>query len=209
MEFVFELLVENKETCKTKEIDLTLGYDDAKDELLSLITDEQIAEEINLEKPVREDYESNEDFEEAMEEYKDELEDYRNDMEYEDFDKFLEIISIDNSFKIEVESFEELESVINTIEEIVDEDDWIIVYAIHKNTYNDLEKAVSIYTSGDYYWYSNMDLEDVVEEKIDSGVWGEIPDNIRYYLDIEKMARDLSHEGYVYDSEVNGVIYVY
>lgn len=39
-------------------------------------------------------------------------------------------------------------------------------------------------------------LEAYVEELLDEGVLGDMPDNLKHYFDCAKMARDLSCEGY-------------
>lgn len=66
--------------------------------------------------------------------------------------------------------------------------------------------ALEIYERGEYTYYSGMTLEDVAEEFVDEGGFGNIPDNIRYYIDYSAIARGLEFDGYT--ETANGVIYM-
>lgn len=44
--------------------------------------------------------------------------------------------------------------------------------------------------------YRNMSLEEVAEEMVDEGLFGDIADNIKCYIDYERIARDLDIDGY-------------
>lgn len=44
--------------------------------------------------------------------------------------------------------------------------------------------------------YRNMKLEEVAEEMVEEGLFGDIADNIKCYIDYERIARDLSFDGY-------------
>jgi hypothetical protein len=44
--------------------------------------------------------------------------------------------------------------------------------------------------------YYVEDLTELAEQFIDDGLFGDIPDNIRNYLDTERMGRDLGFDGY-------------
>lgn len=211
--FSLEITVKNKMNHKTDTIDLFTGYDDVKESLIKMVGDEQIKKVLDLEKPIRQDYEDEGEYNEAIEEYENELEgaieDYIVDIDFEDFDNFLEIAYEEGSFKVGLDNFGDVGDIASKIEEVSDDDDWRIVLAIYNSTYNDLSQAIDTYSGGDYQWYADMDMEEVVEQQIDEGIWGEIPSNIRHYLDIEAMARDLRHDGYHYDDEANGVICTY
>lgn len=55
--------------------------------------------------------------------------------------------------------------------------------------------------------YPNMKLRDLAEQFLDDGLFGDIPENLRFYIDQELVARDL---GYDYSEIViDGVDYVY
>lgn len=44
--------------------------------------------------------------------------------------------------------------------------------------------------------YQNMNLEEVAEEMVDEGLFGDIADNIKCYINYELIARDLNIDGY-------------
>lgn len=208
-----EITIRNLDTKEEETIDLMNDLETVKEMLVNLITDEQIENELDLDKPDISDYDNKEEYQEAIEEFEealeDELQNYKDDIEFSDLDNFLEIISENGSFNTDCKDLEDIENLVSEMEEISSTDDWRAILAIYNNVTSDLTQAIEIFNSGDFYWFADMDMEDVVDYQIDNGIWGEIPSNIRNYLDLEAMARDLSHDGYSYDDEANGVIAVY
>lgn len=71
----------------------------------------------------------------------------------------------------------------------------------------DYKEALDVFESGDYQFYSDMTIEQVAEELVDEGCFGEIPDAIKFYIDYEAIGRDLSIDGYHETSK--GVVKVY
>jgi antirestriction protein len=57
-----------------------------------------------------------------------------------------------------------------------------------------IEKALCYYE--DVLIYEEMSMTDLAEQMLDEGVFGQIPDSIRSYIDCEAIARDLRHDGY-------------
>jgi len=55
--------------------------------------------------------------------------------------------------------------------------------------------------------YEDMNLEDVAYQLVEDGCFGEIPESLSSYIDYEKIARDLDHDGYDYDVDKNCVFY--
>ena len=48
----------------------------------------------------------------------------------------------------------------------------------------------------DVEYYPELTLEDLAEEFVDDGIFGDIPESIKPYIDYEKIGRDLSFDGY-------------
>lgn len=48
----------------------------------------------------------------------------------------------------------------------------------------------------DVVFYPGMTLEDVASELVDEGIFGNLNDTIKSYIDYEKLARDLGFDGY-------------
>lgn len=68
-------------------------------------------------------------------------------------------------------------------------------------------EAVEIFEKVDEIeFWKNMSLEDVAEELVDEGCFGEIPAPIRNYIDYKAIARDLNIEGYCETSW--GTVYI-
>lgn len=57
----------------------------------------------------------------------------------------------------------------------------------------------------DVTFYEGMTLEDVAADMVDEGLFGNIPDQLKYYIDYAAIARDLSCDGYREESD--GVFY--
>lgn len=55
--------------------------------------------------------------------------------------------------------------------------------------------------------YELESLEDLAEQFIEEGLFGEIPENIRFYLDVEAIARDLGMD--YSEIRLNGTNYIY
>ena len=93
----------------------------------------------------------------------------------------------------EYENVNDLNDLASQLDELDGHDTEKIVYLL-ENIGLDRDEALKQYEDVDYY--PNMTLSDVAEEMVDEGLFGEISENIRPYLDFEKLGRDLSFDGY-------------
>lgn len=59
-----------------------------------------------------------------------------------------------------------------------------------------LNREEALENHEDVIFYSGMTLQDVAYELIEDGVFGELTDTIKGYIDYAKLARDLSIDGY-------------
>lgn len=85
--------------------------------------------------------------------------------------------------------------------EKMDEDDLLRVdYLLYDG--EDLDYALDHYE--DVQMYKAMDLTDVAEELVGEGLFGEIPEAIKPYIDYAYLGRDLRHDGY---TELGGHTY--
>lgn len=53
----------------------------------------------------------------------------------------------------------------------------------------------------DVIFYEGMSLAEVAEELVDEGVYGEVSESLKYYIDFEKLGNDLSYDDYYETSE--------
>lgn len=68
------------------------------------------------------------------------------------------------------------------------------VFAIMESTGDSLEEAVNRREA--YEFYDVSTLEDLAEELVDDGVWGDVNDTLKGYIDFEKLGNDLEYDGY-------------
>ncbi|WP_432775644.1 antirestriction protein ArdA [Brevibacillus gelatini] len=62
---------------------------------------------------------------------------------------------------------------------------------------DNVEEVVRLLESGDYSAYFDVDnLCDVAAEMVDEGCFGSVPSSLSYYIDYEKIARDLKMDGW-------------
>lgn len=61
------------------------------------------------------------------------------------------------------------------------------------------EEALEKYE--DVIFYPDMTLQDVASELVEEGIFGDLTDTIKGYIDYDKLARDLSFDGY-YETEI-------
>ena len=77
-------------------------------------------------------------------------------------------------------------------------------YLYDNNNYSELQDCIDNIDAVSFY--QGMTLEDVAEELVQEGCFGDIPESIRNYIDYEAIARDLGFDGYNETSE--GVFFV-
>jgi antirestriction protein len=81
----------------------------------------------------------------------------------------------------------------------LDEDDKLkFNYLVEYLSY-DIDEAFDNYQ--DVIFYDGMTLTAVAEELVDEGLFGEVSDNLKWYLDYEAIARDLERDGYTETSD--------
>lgn len=58
----------------------------------------------------------------------------------------------------------------------------------------DIEEALRFYDNVTFY--ENMTLKEVAEELVDEGIFGDVSNKLKYYIDFEKLAKDLELDDY-------------
>lgn len=97
-------------------------------------------------------------------------------------------------FKIdEHDDLEELNEQAEQLDSI-DEVEQERVFFLMDNEGLDLEDALDKWE--DVMFYDNMTLEDLAYQFVDEGLFGDIADTIKNYIDYEAIARDLGMDGY-------------
>lgn len=92
-------------------------------------------------------------------------------------------------FKIEeYDSLTELNALAATLETMDEDDVKKAVFLVNEQGY-DFKEALARVNEVDYY--PDMTLKDLAEQFIDEGLYGEIPDSIASYIDIDAIASDL------------------
>ncbi len=105
---------------------------------------------------------------------------------------------------LEISEYDSIEELNELAEELEALDDYDLekVGAIMEAHGCDLREAID--NIDNYKYYSNTTLEDLAYEFVEEGLFGDIPESIRNYIDYEAIARDLGYDGYT-ETE-NGVI---
>lgn len=70
----------------------------------------------------------------------------------------------------------------------------IAIMIVSSNT--DISDDLSIFDGNEYHYYDKMTLNEVANELVDEGLYGEIPENIRRYIDYTAIGEDLGNDGY-------------
>ena len=65
-------------------------------------------------------------------------------------------------------------------------------------------EALDIFNGGAYVYYHEMSLADVAGELVDEGCFGNVPEDIKNYIDYDAIGYALSNDGYTETS--NGVV---
>ena len=69
-----------------------------------------------------------------------------------------------------------------------------IIYLLKNVVSNDWQYALEHYE--DVVFYKDMTLEDVARDLVEEGLFGDISDNIKNYIDFELLGNNLSTDGY-------------
>ena len=93
----------------------------------------------------------------------------------------------------EYDNLRELNEFSKHLEELSDFDQEKVIFLIEELGYS---RSESLKYYEDVIFYENMTLRDVAYDLVDEGVFGDIADSIKCYIDYESIARDLSIDGY-------------
>lgn len=107
---------------------------------------------------------------------------------------------------LKVGEYENLSNLNETMDDLSRLQDYEIeeVEAIMEAQGVSLEKALEIQQEGDFIYYSGVEsFEDLAEMFVSEGCFGEIPENLQYYIDYEKIGRDLKYD---YTQTKNGFL---
>lgn len=98
-----------------------------------------------------------------------------------------------------IDEYENIFTLNERVEEInnLNEDEQTAVVAVITATGCDVDEALRIVKDDAYQLYFCDSLIELAEEFVDEGLFGDIPDSIKAYIDYEKIARDLEIDGYV------------
>ncbi len=98
------------------------------------------------------------------------------------------------NFRIEeFENLSELNNFVQRLSELYEHDQEKVIYLINCNCY---KRPEALERYADVIYYEKMTLEEVAEEMVEDGMLGNLSDAVKGYLDFEKIARDLSFNGY-------------
>lgn len=133
------------------------------------------------------------------------------DLPCDNFDTVFDVIGHDEYFITDYEC--EIPSIfisenarLETLNELAEQLDDLSTYelrvlkAICEAHTSNLREALDIVSDETYLFYEVEDMNEFVEVLIDEGCFGDIPSNVRNYLDYSKIARDLEFDGFTLTS---------
>ena len=104
------------------------------------------------------------------------------------------ITDYEADFRIEeFEKLSELNTFVESLSEFDEHNQEKVIYLINCIGYKRQDAREKI---EDVIYYQDMTLEEVAEEMVEDGMLGTLSDTVKGYLDFEKIARDLSFDGY-------------
>lgn len=112
----------------------------------------------------------------------DEMEVFINDTDIEGID-------------LEIDENDNLEELNEMVEELQNLDEYDLekveaIIEVHNVTIKEAIEDIDNYT-----YYSNTTLKDLAYDFVEEGLFGDIADNLKNYIDYEAIARDLSYDG--------------
>lgn len=134
--------------------------------------------------------------EELFEHTREQLEDINEDMSYYNLEEYMitEWEWEDTEY-FKLSEWENLDKLVERVEELseLDSSEEMIVAAYMENG-SDFEYAIEHKEDGTVYFEATKML-DIAYEAVDNGLYGSIPENIKFYIDYEAIARDIYLEG--------------
>lgn len=123
-----------------------------------------------------------------------------------DCDDELFITDYEAPFKIdEYDSIEKINEKAQRIDDL-DEEEQDVLEAYLDDVSDNFDEALRVVENGDYTIYGSCDtVEELAEEFVDNGCYGEVPDGLRFYIDYDAIARDMEMNGTYVESNM-GVI---
>jgi len=104
------------------------------------------------------------------------------------------ITDYEADFRIdEFENLDELNGFVESLAALDEHSQEKVIYLINCVGYRRQDALDSL---EDVIYYQGMTLEEVAEEMVEDGMLGNLSDTVKGYLDFEKIARDLSFDGY-------------
>ena len=117
--------------------------------------------------------------------------DHTRNFDYEISQCFITDYEADFSIE-EYDNFSELNSFVEQLNELDEYEQEKVIYLLEQG----YSRQDALEQQDDVIFYKGMTLEDVAEELVEEGCFGSLTDTIKGYLDYEKLARDLSIDGY-------------
>lgn len=105
----------------------------------------------------------------------------------------------------EYDNLDRLNDAAAALEELEDYEKTTLI-AILESEDSKLDEALETLANEKFVFYSDVDLEELAEQFVDEGIFGEISSNLVQYIDYSSIARDLSFEGYI-ETSVGVIIY--
>jgi len=102
----------------------------------------------------------------------------------------------------EYDSLQQLNEFTQKLEDMDDYDQHKLLYLINHSGH---ERKEALESYEDVEFYQGQSLEDLAGDFVDEGLYGDVPDKIKPYIDYEKLGKDLGFDGYNETSE--GVFY--
>lgn len=103
-------------------------------------------------------------------------------------------------FHIEIDEYEGLEQLNNLAKELDELDSYelkVLEAIIESEHCSDISEALDLLREENYIFHEACDLLELAETFIEEGIFGEIPNSIKGYIDYEKIADDLRLDGYI------------
>ncbi len=111
-----------------------------------------------------------------------------------------------NSFKLYgYESLDKLNKLATRIDELCSDDHAIKILQSASEVYTNIDEVLELMESDELELYENLEADDLAEQFVDEGLFGDISDKMLMYIDYEKLGRDILMDGNYYETK-NGIL---
>lgn len=93
------------------------------------------------------------------------------------------------------QSLSELNDIAKRVEEVCDSNYMVKTLQASAEVFTDIKEALDLIEEGSLALHENQSMEDIAENYVEEGLFGDVNEKLSYYIDYERLGRDIMLDG--------------